>query len=282
VKLWTIPLSTAAIAAMAYSPGAQAACSSVCSWTTAKTWRCNLANLGTQANVTISYDASTHEVVTAGTVGGTSFSCVGAISTSTVNVKVFGTSGMDYIEFLDLKPSSGSLLMNLSAYGLESDDLIQGNNLYDAGILSQHFEGNTGEDVLMARLIASEMHGGSGTDSLYGSPGDDLLYGGMRNDYIESGDGNDTVYGGDGNDTIIDSLGGGDALYGDDGHDTICDNDATRGGAVIDGGAGDDILFHASPVAPTVATGGSGSDLCNDTHSTSWATACVAAPVSCH
>lgn len=74
---------------------------------------------------------------------------------------------------------------DLTAYGLEGDDILNGSNYVDI------------------------LYGGDGNDTLHGSGGDDYLDGGVGSDMLQGGSGNDTyVFGvGYGDDTILESSG---------------------------------------------------------------------------
>jgi Ca2+-binding RTX toxin-like protein len=112
-------------------------------------------------------------------------------------------------------------------------------------------QGNGGDDVmnaatLPAGLIALELFGGDGNDTLTGGDGADLLDGGGNNDTLD-GDDNpvatvDTVRGGDGDDTMVWNPGKDDDLnIGGPGVDT----------SVINGGGGNE-EFRAIPEAAGV------------------------------
>ncbi|QQS10754.1 MAG: hypothetical protein IPK81_14025 [Rhodospirillales bacterium] len=124
--------------------------------------------------------------------------------------------------------------------------------------------------------------GGAGNDGLDGRLGDDTLYGGGESDSLFGGYGHDTAYGGDGNDTLAGGVGD-DVMYGGAGHDVFriglyatgappCD-DTIYGGsgndtvamadlaeiALIERGAGNDLIFRLADGGTVVAVGGAGS-----------------------
>jgi Ca2+-binding RTX toxin-like protein len=132
------------------------------------------------------------------------------------------------------------------------------------------FIGSPQDDIIIGRLIESDIiHGGAGDDIIIGLFGDDVLHGGPGNDLI-FGDGIDEVV----YDPIREQQIGpftkpsfatdDDVLYGGDGHDGLNDetgknefyggagNDAISGGwndDIIDGGPGVDVVsFTGRPV----------------------------------
>ena len=70
--------------------------------------------------------------------------------------------------------------------------------------------------------------GSAGDDALFGFAGDDVIYGLDGNDTLIGGDGIDLVYGGPGDDHLSDAMPSGDGEY--------------SGNALLDGGAGNDVL----------------------------------------
>lgn len=98
---------------------------------------------------------------------------------------------------------------------------------------------------------------------LNGTSGDDRLSP-ATGDVVWAGDGADTVtgsdieaHGGDGADRLVGSRNGADSLYGDGGNDTI-NPSAAGGGDVLDGGAGDDVIY--ATVNDLQVSGGDGAD----------------------
>ncbi|MEZ5639833.1 MAG: carbohydrate-binding domain-containing protein [Burkholderiaceae bacterium] len=67
--------------------------------------------------------------------------------------------------------------------------------------------GGAGADKLLGMAGDDVLHGLDGNDHLHGGLGNDALYGGNGNDHLHGGAGNDRMYGGNGNDTLV-----GDAL----------------------------------------------------------------------
>jgi Ca2+-binding RTX toxin-like protein len=112
-------------------------------------------------------------------------------------------------------------------------------------------QGNGGDDVmnastLPAGLIALELLGGDGNDTLTGSDGADLIDGGIGNDVLDGDDNpvatTDNVLGGDGDDTLVWNPGKDDDVnVGGPGNDT----------SVINGGGGDEV-FRVIPDASGV------------------------------
>jgi Ca2+-binding RTX toxin-like protein len=115
------------------------------------------------------------------------------------------------------------------------------------------------------------LDGGEGNDTLIGSTGKglDILNGGDGDDVIDSDGvgisvknvGAHTIDGGDGNDTIY--AGPNDTVQGGDGNDTINFTDLYRGAgnAVVDAGAGDDmVLVGTASFGAGGLQGGTGTD----------------------
>ncbi len=131
------------------------------------------------------------------------------------------------------------------------------------GIISNHWNGTTGNDTYAGTGANDSITGGAGNDTLgggaghdkvIGAAGDDVLTGGAGKDVLSGGDGNDNLsgeadddllYGGAGNDTLAGGLGadrleagaGNDSLVGGDGADTLmggAGNDTLTGGLLSD------------------------------------------------
>lgn len=109
------------------------------------------------------------------------------------------------------------------------------------------------------------INGTPGDDRIEDTDGDDVINGGDGDDRLLNGRGNDVIYGGAGNDRIVRfNQTGVDQLFGEDGNDFI-DSNVTAGNQLVDGGAGDDLLylgFFASSGNGNVfaARGGAGQD----------------------
>ncbi|MEA3001238.1 MAG: hypothetical protein QOH81_26, partial [Sphingomonadales bacterium] len=100
--------------------------------------------------------------------------------------------------------------------------------------------GTYGDDLIQAQAGFDEVHGGAGNDRIEGGADRDLLDGQY---------GDDLLLGGGASDTLSDWSGGNDRLYGEDGNDslTIVRNDRSLVSSVLlDGGAGNDLLFFFS------------------------------------
>ncbi|WP_453912164.1 calcium-binding protein [Vogesella fluminis] len=88
--------------------------------------------------------------------------------------------------------------------------------------------------------MGAEYTGGDGNDVVSGWSGSDVMYGGAGNDTLNSGGGVDQLYGGDGNDILRS-----DTWY--------------NYNNLLDGGAGDDVLYGTTETAGTYL-GGAGND----------------------
>ena len=166
------------------------------------------------------------------------------------------------------------------------DDELIGNQGAD------NLHGADGDDLIDGGADNDSLNGGSNNDLLYGSLGDDTLNGDEEHDLLLGGEGADTLDGGSGHDVLVggageDTLVGGngdDVLYGGLGGDAATDinqdnlgdtqdnlgaivaglqstSDQAMGADdsadILDGGAGDDLLFVG---AGDTATGGGGMD----------------------
>jgi Ca2+-binding RTX toxin-like protein len=106
--------------------------------------------------------------------------------------------------------------------------------------------------------------GTEGPDTLNGTGGDDVING-LGGDDIINGKGGKDILHGNGGDDIINTDGGAVQAYGDDGADQIFARSGGVSGAwLIDGGAGDDLLFNfdqsRSGTAHGTMIGGTGND----------------------
>lgn len=135
--------------------------------------------------------------------------------------------------------------------GSDDDDELRGTAQAD------RIDAGTGDDVIW---------GFGGDDTILGGPGDDDISGtsGTRRDYIDAGAGDDrvryvgdhsTVIGGAGHDelTHLGETGAGLIVEAGTGDDTL------GGSGQLDGGEGNDLLFHSYGI--TRMTGGEGADV---------------------
>jgi Ca2+-binding RTX toxin-like protein len=126
--------------------------------------------------------------------------------------------------------------------------------------------GGSGNDVLRGGSAADEINGNGGNDSIQGGSGDDVLNGGNNDDTIEGGAGADLLNGGNNIDSLFGNTIGNfndgevDTLNGNDGNDNLApsftDPDVTdeglgRGGIVIQGTDGDDVIVVRRRVGPS-------------------------------
>ena len=123
-------------------------------------------------------------------------------------------------------------------------------------------DGGAGNDTITTGDDADVITGGTGDDSIDGGNDDDTISGGADNDYIVGGEGADSIQGDGGDDTIY---GGLDPVFPDvlniidDGSEgDPIDPDPTNGQDVIDGGAGNDLIYGQDD--DDTLSGGSGND----------------------
>jgi Ca2+-binding RTX toxin-like protein len=108
---------------------------------------------------------------------------------------------------------------------------------------------NGGDDVFtgsngLGTLIALNVNGGAGNDTITGGDGNDTLIGGDGNDLITGGRGNDMAFLGAGDDTFVWNPGdGSDTVEGMDGHDTMVFNGANVAETVNVSANGGRVLF---------------------------------------
>ena len=136
-------------------------------------------------------------------------------------------------------------------------------------------KGGARDDVLYSEDGNDRAYGGNGDDVLYGAIGSDRLYGGpgdddlladydghdfsrpptgRGNDYLSGGSGNDFLGGNSGDDTLLGGAGrddlmgdhGRDVLRGGAGNDALYYDPAGELDALVDGGAGIDILYQGA------------------------------------
>lgn len=123
--------------------------------------------------------------------------------------------------------------------------------------------GTAGDETLTGTEQDDLITGGDGRDIIYGGAGNDEITVSDGGDFIDAGAGDDTitlsggsqgestVIGGDGNDNITNSSTDKHRLFGGSGNDSI----QARPGDVVDGGAGDDIIYgNSSSVTQEVTT----------------------------
>ena len=97
-----------------------------------------------------------------------------------------------------------------------------GNNRLVAGPENDLIFGHGGNDELHGLDADDTLHGGDGADLLFGGAnGDDSLDGGPGNDEIHGVWETDKIWGGDGDDEMFGGKTGDDVLYGDGGNDRI-------------------------------------------------------------
>lgn len=141
-----------------------------------------------------------------------------SLSTSTDRLTVpghFNNTSVEFIRFRDGTVWNQSEIQARAVPG------------YGATGFADNLFGSSGPDTI---------DGLGGNDTIHGDYGDDVLLGNDGNDYLDGGNGNDRLDGGDGNDTLMGTEY--DTLLGGAG------NDSLRGsGSIMEGGAGDDILF---------------------------------------
>ena len=110
-------------------------------------------------------------------------------------------------------------------------------------------------------VMAANIIGGSGDDTLpgtadpdtiYGAAGNDRISGRGANDFLRGGPGNDTIYGRDGDDTIKGGAGN-DVLKGGPGNDSINGNDGIDT-AVFSGHSGDYDIDYSAYAATGILT----------------------------
>jgi Ca2+-binding RTX toxin-like protein len=114
-----------------------------------------------------------------------------------------------------------------------------GSEVIFGSIIAEQLSGLGGNDTIQGNAGNDSLFGGDGGDLIFGEAGEDLLFGEAGKDQLQGGVGNDSLSGGDGN----------DLLFGGDGLDTLSgdnDDDELQGGAQKDnlqGNAGNDKLF---------------------------------------
>ncbi len=153
----------------------------------------------------------------------------------------------------------------------------------DVAVDIEAVDGGSGADVLVASASGTALTGGAGSDVLIGQAGPDDLRGGAGDDTLRGGQGADTIAGDDGVDTVTYSertaavnvtLGSDRPAWGEAGEgDTITGIESVTGGAgadtlvtelgspaVLDGGAGSDVLRADDSAASDTLRCGAGTD----------------------
>ena len=206
-----------------------------------------------------------------------------------------GTTLRDFTayNFFGLDPR-GADPVGVVATGADAADALDGT--YGGDTLS----GAGGDDTIRGRFGDDQLNGDDGADVLRGEEGDDVLAGGAGGDLLDGGLDDDRLTGGDGDDTLVDIAGkdrldggAGDdhivavrvpepgplgfpgvndtRIFGGDGADLVEFGDtrlsyAAGGGqiagtAIIDLGAGDDMLVIGNSYARANVTLGEGQDV---------------------
>ncbi len=193
-------------------------------------------------------------------------------------------SGLDYVEldlpdFAAIKASSAIAhlsTVNDKVTGTEGDDYIDagaGDDVIDALGGADFLYGDTGNDIIYGGAGADYLEGGGGNDELYGygyyGNGDDrapnVLFGNAGADKLYGGKGDDHLYGGDGADRLYDETDGGDkpGTYGNDWLEGGNGDDQLYAGSGFDtllGGEGNDTINAGGAYGFNVIDGGAGND----------------------
>ena len=126
-------------------------------------------------------------------------------------------------------------------------------------------DGTEDDDTLTGTIGDDTMHGFGGNDAIYGGYNDDVIYGGEGADILDGQGGVDRLEGEGGDDTLIDiqtisAATSGAVLLGGDGDDSLTiSRNGLEFNALIDGGAGDDVI-HTTRITGTIL-GGAGNDI---------------------
>ena len=162
-------------------------------------------------------------------------------------------------------------------WGIDSISLDDGTVL-EREYIAQHAQGSDGDDTILGRDYANNIHALFGNDVVYGGAFADVLYGDSGNDELFGGSGDDTLLGGEGHDLLFGDVGndqifggvGNDVLRGVDGDDFLngdSGNDSLYGGAgndTLSGGTGDDYLSGGDGNNTYIYTKGDGHDVIED------------------
>jgi len=173
----------------------------------------NATTLSPSDDLTASFDLTSGQLIVRGTFGNDTMSV--STTTSTVVATVNGASKI--FNKLDVQ--------RISVLGLSGNDSVQ----ILSGVIAVNISGGEGDDTLLGSAHNDRIDGGpgddsikglDGEDSLTGGEGNDTIYGQAGNDYMQGGFGNDKLVGGDGTDSILGNDGN-DRLYGQGGLDTL-------------------------------------------------------------
>lgn len=145
--------------------------------------------------------------------------------------------------------SIGATTLIEAAIGGDGADSLTGN------VLANELQGMRGNDTIRGAGGADNLLGGEGDDKLFGDAGNDVLMGDVGNDSLAGGDGDDALNGGVGSDSLGGDAGA-DTLNGDDGNDALAGGD---GNDTLSGGAGDDIIVGGAGIDIAVYTLGKAS-----------------------
>lgn len=162
----------------------------------------------------------------------------------------------------------GWMLLGLLPLGLALAALFDGDDDGDSGDpgTDDALEGTLAADRIDAGAGNDTISNFGGDDTILGGDGDDEIHGssGTQRDYVDAGAGDDTVrYVGD-HSTVLGGAGDDQLTHlGETGDGLIVEggtgNDTLGGNGQLNGGAGDDLLFHS--YGTTVMTGGEGADV---------------------
>ena len=268
----------------------------VCSHSSWDTVTCDLAvngdNVGGHLRAIVGWPGASGTYQVWGEDGaGNRFCC--DISSVADEFEFLGTSQRDTI-FLHYGSFNfeldGPAVWDVSVYGNDGDDHIEGSNHAHLSYIEGHHGGlgddtiyggdgreeiwgDEGNDVLHGDGWVNWIHGGDGNDVLVGGPDQDWMYGDAGQDNLSGHAGDDWLWGGSGGDVIhggtdddiIRGETGSDWLHGDGGNDLLCD--VATASNYFNGGSGHDILFSSFVTMPvshpySTSTGGPGIDAC--------------------
>lgn len=168
-------------------------------------------------NVTVTYDATTNEIVFTETGAGVAGPIVdgdgaGPCTVAGLvarcpndDVDVLAGAGADTVTFGVGLPFSFFNSYDADG-GTENDTLTGGEN-------GETLDGGTGDDSLTGNGGNDSLFGGDGVDTLSGGGGDDNLFGGAGDDNLSGGDDDDDIDGGPGNDDMAGGAGENDSVF---------------------------------------------------------------------